>query len=78
MEKRSYKSQNIETKYLKTVIKKHFVKAKSSLFEFEKTFIELKDTELKNREIKIKKEIEGLFIKPIVVSVEDMDRFEEE
>ena len=43
MEKQSYKSQNIETKYLKTVIKNHFFIAESSLFEFEKTFIELKD-----------------------------------
>ena len=38
----------------------------------------LQDIELKDREIKIKKQIEELFIKPIIVSMEGMDRFEEE
>ena len=38
----------------------------------------MKDTELKDREINIKKETEELFIKPIIVYIEDMDRFEEE
>ena len=38
----------------------------------------MKDTELKDREIKIRKEIEELFIKPIFVSINDMDRFEKE
>ena len=38
----------------------------------------LQDMELKDREIKIKKQIEELFIKPIIVSMEGMDRFEEE
>ena len=33
---------------------------------------------MKDREIKIKKEIEELFFKPIFVSMEDMDRFEKE
>ena len=50
---------------------------KNSLFKLEKAFIELEDTELKDRELKIKKDIE-LFIKLIIVSIEDMDRFEEE
>ena len=78
MENRNYKNENIERKYFKTVIKNHFLKAKNSIFKLEKGFIELKDTELKNREIKIKKEIEELFIKPANVSIEDMDRFKEE
>ena len=51
---------------------------KNSLFKLEKAFIELEDTELKDRELKIKKDIEELFIKLIIVSIEDMDRFEEE
>ena len=60
------------------MIKNHFLKAKNSLFKLEKDFVELKDTELKDREINIKKETEELFIKPIIVYIEDMDRFEEE
>ena len=35
----------------------------------------MKDIELKEREIKIKREIEELFFKRIVVSIDDMDRF---
>ena len=31
---------------------------------------------MKDREIKIKKEIEELLIKPIIVSIADVDRFE--
>ena len=50
-------------------------KVKNSLLELEKDFIELKDIELKDRDVKIKKEIEELFIKPIIVSIDDMDRF---
>ena len=53
MENRNYKNENIERKYFKTVLKNHFLKAKNSIFKLEKGFIELKDTELKNREIKI-------------------------
>ena len=36
------------------------------LLELEKDFIDLKDRELKDREIKIKREIEELFFKLIV------------
>ena len=36
----------------------------------------MKDKELKDREVKIKREIEELFFKPITVSIDDMDRFE--
>ena len=78
MENWNYKNENIERKYLKIVIKNHFLKAKNSLFKLEKDFVELKDTELKDRETNIKKETEELFIKPIIVYIEDMDRFEEE
>ena len=36
----------------------------------------MKDTELKNREVKIKRDVEELFFKPIMVSMGDIDRFE--
>ena len=39
--------------------------------------MELKDRELKDREVKIKKEIEELFFKPIIVSIDEMDKFEQ-
>ena len=38
--------------------KNQFVKVKNSLLKLEKDFIELKDGELKDREAKIKREIE--------------------
>ena len=38
-----------------------------------KSLIELKDRELKNREVKIKREIEELFFKLIIVSKDNMD-----
>ena len=51
------------------------LKVKNSLLELEKIFIELKDIELKYREVKTETEIEGLIFKPIIVSIKDMDRF---
>ena len=56
----------------------NFLKTKNSLFKLEQDFIKLKDAELKDREIRIKKEIQELFIKSIIFSVGDMDTFEEE
>ena len=53
--------------------KKQFLKLKNSLLEIEK----LKDRSLKIRELKIKREIEELFFKPIIVSKDDMDEFEQ-
>ena len=38
-----------------------------------KNLKELKDRELKNREVKIKREIEELFFKLIIVSKDNMD-----
>ena len=46
------------------------------LVELEKDFIDLKDRELKDWEIKIKREIEELFFKLIFFPIEDMDCFE--
>ena len=57
--------------------KNQFLKVKNSLLESEKDFIELKDRELKDREVKIKREIDELFFKPIIVSIDDMDEFEQ-
>ena len=54
MENQSYKSENIERKYLHVMWKNQFLKVKNSLLELEKDFIDLKDTKLKDREIKIK------------------------
>ena len=65
----NYKNENTEKKYLKTMQKIQFLKVKNSLLELEKDFIELKEIELKDREVKIKREIEGLFFKPIIVPV---------
>ena len=40
-------------------------------------FRELRDKKLKERKIKIRKDIEGLFFKSINASIEDLDKFEE-
>ena len=68
----------METKYLQ-MQRNQFLKVKNSLSEFEKDFIELKYIELKDIEVKIKREINESFFKPIIVSIvsiDDMDRFE--
>ena len=57
---------------------KIFLKVKNSILELEKDFKELKDRELKDREEKIKREIEELFYKPIIVSKDDLNKFEKE
>ena len=37
----------------------------------------MKDRELGDREVEIKRQIEVLFFKPIIVSIDDKDKFEE-
>ena len=64
MEKPVY---NIERKILKKYAKQPIFKGKKKDF-----------TELKDIEEKIKREIEELFYKPIIVSKDDMDKFEEQ
>ena len=77
MEKPNYKNQNIERKFLKfTNFLNQFLKVKNSILELEKDFIELKDRDLKDREVKIERKIEEIFFKSITVSIDDMDRFE--
>ena len=60
----------MERKY--SLWKNQFLKLKNTLLALEKDFIELKDSELKDREVKIKREI-GLLFKPIIVSIDKMD-----
>ena len=54
-----------------------FLKVRNSLFGLEKDFIRLKDREIKDRDLRIKREIEKLFFKPMVVSIDDLDKFEQ-
>ena len=54
-----------------------FLKVKNSLLELESDFTGLKDREFKDREVKIKREIEDLLFKLIIVSIDDMDKFEQ-
>ena len=61
MENSNYKNENIEKKYLNNPQKSKFLKVNNSLLELEKDFIELKEREVKDREIKIKREMEELF-----------------
>ena len=63
-------------KYLKKQTK-HFLNVKNNLFELEKYFIELKDIELKGREANIKRKVEELLFKLIIVSIDDMEKFEQ-
>ena len=62
MENTNYQNENIERKFLKIMWKNQLVKVKNSLLELEKDFIKLKDWEWKDREVKIKREIEELFL----------------
>ena len=63
-------------KFLKFIQKNQFLKVKNSILELEKDFIELKDRDLKDREVKIERKIEEIFFKSVTVSIDDMDRFE--
>ena len=74
MENPNYKNENIEKKHLNNMQKNQFLKIKKNLLELEKDLMELKDRELKDREMKTKREKEELFFKPIVVSIDDIDR----
>ena len=62
MENPNHKNENTEKKYLKILRMEQFLKVKNSLLELEKYFVELKDIELKDRELKIKGEIESYFL----------------
>ena len=68
MENPSYKNENIERKYLDNMQKNQFLKVKNSLSDF---------VELKDRELKIEREIRELFFKLSIVSKDDMDKYEQ-
>ena len=78
MENLGYKNENSEGKYLENMRNYQLLKVKNSLLELKKDFMELKDRELKDRKEKCKTEIKELFHKPIIVSEDDMDKFEEQ
>ena len=63
--------------YINNTRKIRIVKIKNNLLELEKSFEELKDKELRDREVKFRKKIEDLFFKPINTSMNDLNKFEE-
>ena len=67
MENPSYTNENIE--------RKSVFQGKVQSFRIRKIFYRIKNKELKDR--KRKREIEELFFKPIIVSVDNMDKFEQ-
>ena len=67
MENQTIRMKILREKYLKKMLNSQFLKVKDSLFELEKYFTELKD-----------REIEELFYKTIIVSKDNMDKFEEQ
>ena len=73
----SYKNEDTEMEYLNNTRKIRNVKIKNNLLELEKSFEELKDKELRDREVKFRKKIEDLFFKPINTSMNDLNKFEE-
>ena len=73
----NYKNESIEAKYLNNVQKDRSLKVKNCLLQWENDFIELKDREIKDIEIKVKSEIEELFSKPMLVPIDDMGKFEQ-
>ena len=72
MENPSFKNENIERKSLNNMSKNQFLKVKNSILELEKDFIELKNRELEDREVKIKRETEELVSKNIIESIDDI------
>ena len=76
MENLKHKNENSQRKYLNNMEKNPFLKVMNCILEFEKYFMESRNRELKDREVKIKREIEELFLEPIVVSKDNMNRFE--
>ena len=76
MENQTIRTKILRGKHLKYMLNNAFLKVKYNLLELEKDFIELDEIELKDREIKIKRETKKLFLKPLIVPMNDMDRFE--
>ena len=76
MENQTIRTKILRGKHLKYMLNNAFLKVKYNLLELEKDFLELDEIELKDREIKIKRETKKLFLKPLIVPMDDMDRFE--
>ena len=57
--------------------KTQFLKVKNSLLVLKKDVTGLGDRELKETEVQIKREIEDLLFKPIIVSIDDMNKSEQ-
>ena len=53
MENLNYKDKNINKKYFKNIQKNQFLKVNNSFLELEKKFTELKDRELKDKKEKV-------------------------
>ena len=62
MENQNYKNENIEREFLNNCKKKQFLKVKNSLLEWENNSIVLKDSELKDREKKLKERWKNYFL----------------
>ena len=77
MENPSYKIKNIEKKFLNKMRENQFLMVKNSVLELKKDFIGLKGRKSKDREVAIKREIEELFFKTMIMSIYDMDKFEQ-
>ena len=76
MENQTIRTKILRGKHLKYMLNNAFLKVKYNLLELEKDFMELDEIELKDRETKIKRETKKLFLKPLIVPMDDMDRFE--
>ena len=76
MENQTIRMKVLGVKCLKNMQNSQFLKVKNNFLKLEKDVIELNDIELKDREIKIKREIEKLFLEPVIVSIGDMNKFE--
>ena len=73
----NYKNKNIQAKYLNNMQNIQFLKVKKQVYRVRKRFYRIKRQKLKDIEVKIKMEIDELFFKPIIVSIDDMDKFEQ-
>ena len=63
---------------LKQYMAEQIFKGKEQSFRIRKNaFLELKDRELKDREVQIKRETDEIFFKPLIASIDDMDKFEQ-
>ena len=71
MENQTIRMKIMREKYFKNMLNNQFL----ALGNF---FLESKDRKLKDTEEKIKRETEELFYKPVIMSEDDMDKFEEQ